>query len=239
MLFELERRHISPAISIFILMLILIGTSCTVDELPQPVDNPANPPVSNTNTTCVILDISSFVAQPKTIVLGEQTVLSWKTVAATSLSIDPGIGSISVDSNSITVTPKATTLYTLRASDGCYEVSQKFLVIVKTADGEIVWPASSSENATAEPIYEGWSHYPNKFVEWTILDRNKDTATDTYTCWHQGRIINKHGEWMMTDVTVSGKVVASTISPSQQVIYVTSMDCLQLPELKWKWKVSK
>jgi len=220
-------------------MLILIGTSCTVDELPQPVDNPANLPASYNNITCVILDISSFVAQPKTIILGEQTVLSWKTVAATSLSIDPDIGSISVDSNSITVTPKATTLYTLRASDGCYEVSQKFLVIVKTADGEIVWPASSSENATTEPIYEGWSHYPNKYVEWTILDRNKDTATDTYTCWHQGRIINKHGEWMMTDVTVSGRVVASIISPSQQVIYVTSMDCLQLPELKWKWKVSK
>ncbi len=239
MLFELERRHISPAISILILTLMLIGASCTVDELPQPVDNPANPPVVDNSATCVILDISSFVAQPKTIILGEQTVLSWKTVAATSLSIDPGIGSISVDSDSIIVTPKATTLYTLRASDGCYEVSQKFLVIVKTIDGEIVWPAGSSENVTAEPIYEGWSHYPNKYVEWTILDRNKYAESDIYNCWHQGRIINKHSEWIMTEVTVSGKVVASTISPSEQVIYVTSIDCLQLPELKWKWKVSK
>jgi len=237
MLFELERRHISPAISILILMLILIGTSCTVDELPQPVDNSANSPVADNSITCVILDISSFVAQPKTIIEGEQTVLSWKTVAATSLSIDPGIGNISVDTQSITVSPKATTLYTLRASDGCYEVSQKFLVIVKTADGEIVWPAGSSENVTPEPIYEGWSHYPNNYVEWTILDRNKDTASDTYTCWHQGRIINKHEEWMMTEVTVSGKVVARTIAPSEQVIYVTSMDCLLLPELKWKWQI--
>lgn len=235
MLLELERRCISPAISILILMLILIGTSCTVEELPQPVDNPANPPVADNSITCVILDISSFVAQPKTIILGEQTVLSWKTVAATSLSIDPDIGSIGVDSESITVTPKATTLYTLRASDGCYEVSQKFLVIVKTADGEIVWTAGSSENVTAEQIYEGWSHYPNKYVEWTILDRNKDTGGDVYNCWHQGSIINKHGEWVMTEVTVSGKKVASTISPSERVIYVTSMDCLQLPELKWKW----
>jgi len=239
MLFKLERRHISSAILILILTLILVGTSCTMDELPQPIENPANPPIADNSTTCVILDISSFVAQPKTIILGEQTVLSWKAVGATSLSIDPGIGSISVDSQSITVSPKATTLYTLRASDGCYEVSQKFLVIVKTTDGEIVWPASSSENVTAEPIYEGWSYYPNKDVEWTILDRNKDTGSDIYNCWHQGRIINKHNEWMMTQVTVSGKLVANTILPSEQVIYVTSMDCLQLPELKWKWKVNK
>jgi len=235
----LKRRCSAPAISLLMLVVILIGSSCTVNELPQPVDNPANPPVANNSITCVILDISSFVAKPKTILLGEQTVLSWKTVAATSLSIEPGIGNIGVDTQSITVSPKATTLYTLRASDGCYEVSQKFLVIVKTADGAIVWPQSSSENVTPEPIYEGWSHYPNKFVEWTILDRNKDTGSDIYNCWHQGRIINHHNEWKMTDVTVSGKAVASQISPSEQVIYVTSMDCLQLPELKWKWKLAK
>jgi hypothetical protein len=112
-------------------------------------------------------------------------------------------------------------------------------VIVKTADGAIIWPQSSSEIVTPEPIYEGWSHYPNKYVEWTILDRNKDTGSDVYNCWHQGRIINHHSEWMMTDVTVSGKIVASKILPSEQLIYVTSMDCLQLPELKWKWKSYK
>jgi len=236
MLFELERRHISPVISILILALTLIGASCTVGELPQPVDIPANLPVADNKTAPVILNIKSFAAQPKTIILGEQTVLSWNTVGSNSLSIDPGIGSISNNSGSISISPKATTLYTLKASDGRYEVSTKFLVIVKTAGGEIVWSASSSENVTAEQIYEGWSYYPNKYVEWTILDRNKDTATDTYTCWHQGRIINKHGEWMMTDVTVSGKMVVKTILPSEQMIYVTSMDCQWLPELKWKWK---
>ncbi len=43
----------------------------------------------------------------------------------------------------------------------------------------------------------------------------------------------------MTEVTVSGKLVASKIAPSEQVIYVTSMDCLLLPELKWKWKSTR
>ncbi len=238
MLFKLKRRYSLLTISLMVSLLLLVGTSCSVDDLPQPVDNPANPPVAD-NITCVILDISSFVAQPKTIILGEQTVLSWKTVAATSLSIDPGIGSISVDSKSISISPKATTLYTLRASDGCYEVSQKFLVIVKTADGTIVWPSISTDNTTIEPIYEGWSHYPNKFVEWEITDRNKDTNSDIYNCWHQGRINNKHAEWTMTEVTVNGKVIASNILPSGQQIYVTSTDCQQLPELKWKWKAYK
>jgi hypothetical protein len=239
MWFERKRRYISPAISILILILILVGASCKADELQQPAEPQHNLPVTDNKTAAVTLDIISFIAQPKTIKSGEQTVLSWKVTGANSLSIDQGIGNISQSSGSLSISPKTTTLYTLTASDGRYVISGRFLVIVKTAEGAIVWPSSSSENITAETMYEGWSYYPNKYVEWTILDRNRDTASDAYTCWHQGRIINKHNEWIMTQVTVSGKVVASTISPSEKIIYVTSMDCLQLPDLKWKWKLNK
>jgi len=240
MLFKLERRYSSLTVSFLISLFLLVGVSCTVDELPVQVKPPeGNPSVTGNITAPASLDIKSFTAQPKTIKLGENTVLSWKVSGATSLSIDPAIGSVSGNSGNVSISPREITLYTLRASDGRYEISTKFLVIVKTADGAIIWPKSSSDNITTEPLYEGWSYYPNKYVVWEIIDRNRNTASDTVNCWHQGRIINNHTEWMMTEVTVSNRLIANNISPSSQIIYVTSMDCLQLPELKWKWKVYK
>jgi len=223
-----------------VILVLLIVASCTVNELPAQ-ENPANvtPAVTGNITNTAMFGINSFIAQPEIIKPGETTILSWKVTGASSLSIDPDIGSVTGTSGSVSIAPQGTTLYTLTACDARCKMIARFLVIVKKADGSIIWPTISSDNITTEPLYEGWSYYPNKYVEWTILDRNKDTAIDTLTCWHQGRIINKHGEWTMTDVTVSGKMVARIILPSEQVIYVTSMDCLQLPELKWKWKVYK
>ena len=238
MLFKWKRQYSWLIVLWLISALFLSGTACLISEMPAEVNNP---PVDQTATDNMayppLLNIESFAAVPKTIALGEGTVLSWKVAGASSLSIDPNIGNVSGDSGNVSISPQETTLYTLRASDRRYEISAKFLIIVKTADGTIIWPKSISDNITIESLYEGWSYYPNKYVVWDIIDRNKDTATDTVNCWHQGRIINNHTEWIMTDVTVNNRLVANNIVPSQQLIYVTSMDCMQFPELKWKWKV--
>ena len=238
MLFDVDRRYSLLIFSLMVILMLLIVASCTVNELPAQ-ENPANvtPAVTSNITNPSMFGINSFTAQPETIKPGETTILSWKVTGASSLSIDPDIGSVTGTSGSVSIAPQGTTLYTLTACDARCKMIARFLVIVKTADGAIVWPTSSSDNITTEPLYEGWSHYPNKYVVWDIIDRNKDTATDTVNCWHQGRIINNHTEWMMTGVTVSDRLIADKILPSAQRIYVTSMDCLQLPELKWKWKV--
>lgn len=61
--------------------------------------------------------IDSFTAQPTTIIKGQQTTLSWGTTYADSVSIDGGVGSVSVD-GSTEVSPNMTTTYTLTACFG-------------------------------------------------------------------------------------------------------------------------
>jgi hypothetical protein len=60
--------------------------------------------------------ISSFGASPPSINQGQQTTLSWNVSGATTVSIQPDIGSVG-PSGSLTLTPNATISYTLTASN--------------------------------------------------------------------------------------------------------------------------
>jgi len=240
MLFESKRRYSPFTVALLVSLLLLTGTACVIDEMPVPANPPAvNPGVTGNTTAPATLDIKSFTAHSKTIKLGEDTVLAWKVAGASSLSIDPSVGSVTGNSGSVVISPRETTLYTLKASDELHEISTKFLVIVKTLDGTIIWPNSGSDNGTAETLYEGWSSYPNKYVEWQITDTYKDRYPDTDNCWHVGYITNNHSNWMMTQVTINNKIVLDSILPSTRTGYTVSIDCLQPPEMKWKWKAYK
>lgn len=59
--------------------------------------------------------VTSFLASPDVIRLGQRATLSWTTINATAVSIDNGLGS-QRPQGSVTVTPSATTTYTLTAS---------------------------------------------------------------------------------------------------------------------------
>lgn len=61
--------------------------------------------------------ILSFLATPPTIRAGQPVTLSWATIAATTATIDNGIGGKPA-SGSVTITPTATTTYTLSAVQG-------------------------------------------------------------------------------------------------------------------------
>ena len=71
------------------------------DLTPAPVYNPPS--------------ISSFSASKSSIEAGETVVLTWTTTNATSVTISPGVGTVAV-SGSTTVTPAATTTYSLVAN---------------------------------------------------------------------------------------------------------------------------
>jgi len=241
MLFELGRRYSLLIISLLISLIFLIEASCTTIGLPAQVNPPdVTPAVTDNITTPTLLGIKSFTAEPKTIKPGETTTLSWKVTGASSISIDPDIGTVTETTGSVSISPRGTTLFTLKASDARTEMIARVLVIIKTAEGTIIWADSGSDNITAQPqLYEGWTYYPNKYVEWNIIDRYRDPYGDTDTCSQVGYIINNHGQWMMTEITVNKKSVADFILPSSQRSYTISVDCQQLPELKWKWKVYK
>ena len=261
MLFKPGRRLLFMAIPSFLLLLVF-SISCTASGTPLP-DVPANENTAIPAEAAAYsaLDIKSFRAQPKTIKAGETTTLVWNVTGASELSIDPVIGHIAGNTGSISIAPKETTLYTLIVTDGHLKASMKSLVIVKTADGSIVWPNINSDNSTAELLYEGWSYYPNKYVDWTIDDSRTDSYGDSSDCWHVGYITNHHSKWMMTEVTVGAadvlpapvtgnlnesiasnenvqnRVVMDFILPGRKGAYTASVDCTKPAELKWKWKL--
>lgn len=74
--------------------------------------------------------IKGFLANPARISQGEQTVLQWDTVNATTTSINQGVGPQPLSTKSVLVTPTATTTYTLTASDGTTTVTRQVTVIV-------------------------------------------------------------------------------------------------------------
>jgi hypothetical protein len=75
--------------------------------------------------------ISSFIASPATIVVGQSTTLSWGLVGnATDAEIDQGIGGIATP-GSITVSPATTTTYTLTAHCGSnVQIAQATVFVV-------------------------------------------------------------------------------------------------------------
>ncbi|MBV9303958.1 MAG: hypothetical protein JOY62_14830 [Acidobacteriaceae bacterium] len=77
--------------------------------------------------------ISSFSANPSSITAGNSSTLSWSVTGATSLSISPGIGSVT--GTSVSVSPTATTTYTLTATNSSGSVSATASVTVTGSSG--------------------------------------------------------------------------------------------------------
>ncbi len=74
--------------------------------------------------------ISSFSAAASTIQPGQSTALNWSVTGATSLSIAPGVGTVT--GSSVTVTPSATTTYTLTATNSAGSAAATTTVTVSS-----------------------------------------------------------------------------------------------------------
>jgi hypothetical protein len=84
------------------------------------------------------ISITSFGVEPRQIQQGETANLTWVTVGATSVTIDNGIGSVSLTGIRI-IMPTANTTYTLTASDGKTTKTATTQIIVggeQVVDGE-------------------------------------------------------------------------------------------------------
>src|ERR1017187_8515170 len=93
--------------------------------------------------------IPSFTASPSSIVSGNSSTLSWITAGATTVSIAPGIGDVA-PSGSATVTPSATTVYTLTATNASGTVTAQATVTVNASP-----PVISSFTASPSSIVGG------------------------------------------------------------------------------------
>ena len=94
--------------------------------------------------------VATFVSEPSTIPAGEDALLTWTTTDAESVSIDQGIGTVSLN-GSVAVAPVETTTYALTATGAGGTTTQSVTVTVNqpptvgiTANPETIQPGEST-----------------------------------------------------------------------------------------------
>ena len=88
------------------------------------------------------LKINSFTAKPAIIMAGTSTSLKWSTAGTTSVSITPGTFTSTLSNGSTSVSPGATTTYTLTATNGV--ASKTATATVTVTSGAVLSITTSS-----------------------------------------------------------------------------------------------
>ncbi len=133
------------------------AASCTLGGIKIPL--PSSQKTSTPGTT-VVPDsggrepvIGAFTVNPAEITAGDKTTLQWQTTGATTVTIEPGIGT-AIASGSIILTPEKDTTYILTASNSSSSVRRTVTVYVSTtaAPPVPVNPAASAPPPSYTPI---------------------------------------------------------------------------------------
>lgn len=114
------------------LLLVVLIPGCVTFKTPQTADTP---PV-----------IGSFSNSPSVINPGDTTTLVWNVTGANSVNIDQGIGPVDAEGNRI-VSPDASTVYTISASNSAGTVTRSAMTTVNMA---FLTPAAAAMPAPAQ-----------------------------------------------------------------------------------------
>lgn len=137
-----------------------VPTASVVGQAATVVCTPVTPPPVTTAPT-----ITALTADPSQIAPGASSTLRWTLGggAPTSLSLNQGIGGVPVTSTSRVVSPTATTIYTLTASNSAGSVQRSATVTVSQPVTNI-WPARvtdlqilGQQNAAGQALPNGCS----------------------------------------------------------------------------------
>ncbi len=126
-------RWYSIPIAISIVILFSLAASCIVIKKPAQPSAPSttpgeeSAPASGTEGQPVIV---TFTASPPEVAVGESATLSWNVTGATTISIDQGIGEVSLN-GSKEVSPATSTVYTLTAAGAAGSVTRTVAVNVE------------------------------------------------------------------------------------------------------------
>lgn len=111
------RSPIRPSLLAAALLCTAVGACGGSSEIPGTGPSSSSPPV-----------IASFGASPPAVTTGQSSALTWSVSGATSLSIDPGVGTVTGSSTS--VSPATTTIYTLTAANAAGRATSTTTVTV-------------------------------------------------------------------------------------------------------------
>ncbi len=146
------------------------------------------------NLNVVTAPTANLAGVPATVVAGNPATLTWTTVNATSVSIEPGIGTVAA-SGSTTVTPSSTTQYTLTATGSSGSATSTATITVQTDTPTATLSASPTSITGGNTATLSWS-----------------TSNATTVSINQGIGI----------VSASGSATVSPTSTTQYVLTATS-----------------
>jgi len=114
-------------------------------------------PVTVTVSTGMIPQIVVFVATPQNIDPGSSTKLCWQVTGATSIAILPGVGSNLNANDCATVSPGATTTYTLTATNATGQIQGNATVNVGTVKIDSFTCDPTTTSAAGNPSVLSWT----------------------------------------------------------------------------------
>ena len=104
-----------------------------------------------------IPQVVTFVATPQSIAPGGSTQICWQVTGATTISIAPGIGSNLAANSCSTVTPSATTTYTLTATNAVGTIQANLTVTVGLVQILSFTASPVSSPAAGAPVTLSWT----------------------------------------------------------------------------------
>jgi len=171
------------SISLLLAIITIPIFGCITVVSPQPSESPSNAPVDTVpqqtenapETTQIV--INSFTADPSAIESGASAIISWDVSGATSVNIDGGIGSVD-SAGHIAVTPPATTIYTLTASNGTDTKTASVQVIVSS----VTTSPKSSTSTSGLPVIHSFTSEPeiitageSSTISWSVYNATSVT----------------------------------------------------------------
>ena len=158
--------------------------------------------------------VDSFTASPSTIDEGEDSGLKWTTTHATGVSIDQGVGPVSVDDETGTtkVSPDQDTTYTLAASNPAYSGTHAVTDTVRVTVNPPAPPPGLSVSPTTLNITEGAAGktynvrlrtQPSRDVTVTVevesggdsrVQKNTSSLTFTTADWNRNQAVQVFAE---------------------------------------------
>jgi outer membrane protein OmpA-like peptidoglycan-associated protein len=114
-------------------------------------------PVTITVAPASVPQIVVFVATPATIDAGQSTKLCWQVTGATSIRIDPGVGSNLNANDCATVSPTTTTTYTLTATNASGQIQGNVTVNVGAVRILSFNANPPTSTAAGNPVVLSWT----------------------------------------------------------------------------------
>ncbi|MEO7317398.1 MAG: chitobiase/beta-hexosaminidase C-terminal domain-containing protein, partial [Chthoniobacteraceae bacterium] len=138
--------------------------------------------------------IKSFTATPGNIAPGGTAVLSWNTQAATSLSINNGVGTVTGATGAVNVNPASTTTYRLTATNSGGSSFRDVLVAVGAVEQPLVLNEFLADNGSGLLDEDGSKQ------DWIEI-YNPNSFAASANGW---KLVNGITEWVFPNVQIEG-----------------------------------